>query len=93
MEKQINFNIKYFGLDLLIKGSVFIWLYRAIGIQQVVSFPALFLALGVETVFFLAYVLLAAIIAWLAFKTAHKHITEMMENPRFDEDGYEYYEE
>lgn len=74
----------------MIKGSLFIWLYRAFGIAELVSFPTLFLAIGIEVVVFI----IVAIIAFIAARNTLQKVQEQLDNYRntYDEDGYEYYE-
>lgn len=87
---KLNFNYTFFGLDLLIKGSIFIWLYRALGITQLVSFPALFLAVGIEVGVLIVMAIIAGITAVNAKKLSEKTVQDFFET--YDPDGYEYYD-
>lgn len=79
-------NVTSFSLDLLVKGSLFIWLYRALGITELVSFPSLFLAIAVDLGVCIVIAIIAAVIALSAKNQLEKRITEFYEQQ--DDDYY-----
>lgn len=80
MEIKKEFNYQCFALDLLVKGSLFIWLYRWFGIKELVSFPTLFLAIGIELGVLLVLSIISIIVAALVFKNIKKQADEYLDN-------------
>lgn len=79
MENKTNINFTSFTLDILIKGSLFIWFYRALGITEFVSFQSLFLLLAIDLGVFLIVLIIAAIISFCILKKVVKKENTLIE--------------
>ena len=60
------------------------------GIKELVSFPTLFLAIGIEVVVFIIVAIIAFIAAHNTAKKTQEQLLNILDN--YDPDGYENYE-
>lgn len=67
-EKRMDYKLSLHTLDFLFCGSAFIWLYHLFGITNLVSFPSLFLLIGIDIGWFLLQLLFMGVIAIYAAK-------------------------